>query len=165
MRYRPEHKAEIHQKIVKDASQRVRAEGLNGAVIHHTAPIPGKNALPGVSGRWTSIMRRGISKSCVLVIFITWVTIISFCLMAACKRADPPAARARMQQATIPIWEFRSLVISTAKIIRGHEGCNKTEEKADCCPGATLSPTYEPLQDSSETTRASQRHCQHEMPG
>jgi TetR/AcrR family transcriptional regulator, transcriptional repressor for nem operon len=33
MRYRPEHKAEIHQKIVKDASQRVRAEGLNGAAV------------------------------------------------------------------------------------------------------------------------------------
>jgi TetR/AcrR family transcriptional repressor of nem operon len=33
MRYRPEHKVEIHQKIVKDASQRVRAEGLNGAAV------------------------------------------------------------------------------------------------------------------------------------
>ena len=33
MRYRPEHKAEIHQKIVKDASQRVRAGGLNGAAV------------------------------------------------------------------------------------------------------------------------------------
>ena len=33
MRYRPEHKAEVHQKIVKDASQRVRAEGLNGAAV------------------------------------------------------------------------------------------------------------------------------------
>ena len=33
MRYRPEHKAEIHRKIVKDASQRVRAEGLNGAAV------------------------------------------------------------------------------------------------------------------------------------
>jgi TetR/AcrR family transcriptional repressor of nem operon len=33
MRYRPGHKAEIHQKIVKDASKRVRAEGLNGAAV------------------------------------------------------------------------------------------------------------------------------------
>jgi TetR/AcrR family transcriptional regulator, transcriptional repressor for nem operon len=33
MRYRPEHKAEIHRKIVKDASRRVRAEGLNGAAV------------------------------------------------------------------------------------------------------------------------------------
>ena len=33
MRYRPEHKAEIHRKIVKDASLRVRAEGLNGAAV------------------------------------------------------------------------------------------------------------------------------------
>jgi len=33
MRYRPEHKAEIHQRIVKDASRRVRAEGLNGAAV------------------------------------------------------------------------------------------------------------------------------------
>ena len=33
MRYRPEHKIEIHQKIVKDASRRVRAEGLKGAVV------------------------------------------------------------------------------------------------------------------------------------
>jgi TetR/AcrR family transcriptional regulator, transcriptional repressor for nem operon len=33
MRYRPEHKAEVHQKIVKDASRRVRGEGLNGAVV------------------------------------------------------------------------------------------------------------------------------------
>jgi TetR/AcrR family transcriptional repressor of nem operon len=33
MRYRPEHKTEIHQKIAKDASQRVRAEGLNGAAV------------------------------------------------------------------------------------------------------------------------------------
>ena len=33
MRYRPEHKAEVHRKIVKDASRRVRAEGLNGAVV------------------------------------------------------------------------------------------------------------------------------------
>jgi len=33
MRYRPEHKAEVHQKIVKDASRRVRAEGLGGAAV------------------------------------------------------------------------------------------------------------------------------------
>ncbi len=33
MRYRPEHKAKIHQKIVKDASRRVRAEGLGGAAV------------------------------------------------------------------------------------------------------------------------------------
>jgi TetR/AcrR family transcriptional repressor of nem operon len=33
MRYRPEHKAEVHQKIVKDASRRVRGEGLNGAGV------------------------------------------------------------------------------------------------------------------------------------
>jgi TetR/AcrR family transcriptional regulator, transcriptional repressor for nem operon len=33
MRYRPEHKAEIHQKIVKDASRRVRGEGLTGAAV------------------------------------------------------------------------------------------------------------------------------------
>jgi len=33
MRYRPEHKAETRQKIVKDASRRVRAEGLNGAAV------------------------------------------------------------------------------------------------------------------------------------
>jgi len=33
MRYRPEHKAEVHQKIVKDASRRVRAEGLTGAAV------------------------------------------------------------------------------------------------------------------------------------
>jgi TetR/AcrR family transcriptional regulator, transcriptional repressor for nem operon len=33
MRYRPEHKAQIHQKIVTDAAQRVRAEGLTGAAV------------------------------------------------------------------------------------------------------------------------------------
>jgi TetR/AcrR family transcriptional repressor of nem operon len=33
MRYRPEHRAEIHRKIVKDAAQRVRAEGLTGAAV------------------------------------------------------------------------------------------------------------------------------------
>jgi len=33
MRYGPEHKLEIHQKIVKDASRRIRAEGLNGAAV------------------------------------------------------------------------------------------------------------------------------------
>jgi TetR/AcrR family transcriptional repressor of nem operon len=33
MRYQPGHKAEIHQKIVKDGSERVRAEGLNGAAV------------------------------------------------------------------------------------------------------------------------------------
>jgi TetR/AcrR family transcriptional regulator, transcriptional repressor for nem operon len=33
MRYRPEHKVETHEKIVKDASRRVRAEGLNGAAV------------------------------------------------------------------------------------------------------------------------------------
>jgi TetR/AcrR family transcriptional repressor of nem operon len=33
MRYRPEHKVEVHQKIVRDASRRVRAEGLNGAGV------------------------------------------------------------------------------------------------------------------------------------
>jgi TetR/AcrR family transcriptional regulator, transcriptional repressor for nem operon len=40
MRYQPEHKVEIHQKIVKDASRRVRTEGLTGAgvsaVMHDT---------------------------------------------------------------------------------------------------------------------------------
>jgi TetR/AcrR family transcriptional repressor of nem operon len=33
MRYRREHKAEVHQEIVKDASRRVRAEGLDGAAV------------------------------------------------------------------------------------------------------------------------------------
>jgi len=33
MRYRPEHKLETHRKIVKDASRRVRVEGLNGAAV------------------------------------------------------------------------------------------------------------------------------------
>jgi TetR/AcrR family transcriptional repressor of nem operon len=33
MRYQPEHKTEIHQKIVKDASRRVRTEGLSGAAV------------------------------------------------------------------------------------------------------------------------------------
>jgi TetR/AcrR family transcriptional regulator, transcriptional repressor for nem operon len=33
VRYRPEHKLETRQKIVKDASRRVRAEGLNGAAV------------------------------------------------------------------------------------------------------------------------------------
>jgi len=33
MRYQPGHKAEIHQKIVKDASRRVRSDGLNGAAV------------------------------------------------------------------------------------------------------------------------------------
>ena len=33
MRYQPEHKAEIRQKIVKDAAGRVRAEGLHGAAV------------------------------------------------------------------------------------------------------------------------------------
>jgi TetR/AcrR family transcriptional repressor of nem operon len=40
MRYGPKHKTEVHQNIVKDASRRVRAEGLNGvavaAVMHDT---------------------------------------------------------------------------------------------------------------------------------
>jgi TetR/AcrR family transcriptional regulator, transcriptional repressor for nem operon len=33
MRYGPQHKLETHQKIVRDASRRVRAEGLNGAAV------------------------------------------------------------------------------------------------------------------------------------
>ena len=33
MRYQPEHKAEIHRKIVKDAARRVRTEGLAGAAV------------------------------------------------------------------------------------------------------------------------------------
>lgn len=33
MRYSPEHKAEIHRKIVKDASHRVRTEGMAGAAV------------------------------------------------------------------------------------------------------------------------------------
>jgi TetR/AcrR family transcriptional regulator, transcriptional repressor for nem operon len=33
MRYPPEHKAEVHQKIVKDGSRRIRAEGLSGAAV------------------------------------------------------------------------------------------------------------------------------------
>jgi len=33
MRYPPEHKLETHQQIVKDASRRVRTEGLNGAAV------------------------------------------------------------------------------------------------------------------------------------
>jgi TetR/AcrR family transcriptional repressor of nem operon len=33
MRYSPEHKVKIRQKIVKDASRRVRAEGLTGAAV------------------------------------------------------------------------------------------------------------------------------------
>jgi TetR/AcrR family transcriptional regulator, transcriptional repressor for nem operon len=33
MRYGPEHKLETHQRIVQDASRRIRAEGLNGAAV------------------------------------------------------------------------------------------------------------------------------------
>jgi TetR/AcrR family transcriptional repressor of nem operon len=33
MRYRPEHKVEIHRKIVEDASRRMRAEGIAGAAV------------------------------------------------------------------------------------------------------------------------------------
>jgi len=33
MRYQPEHKAEIHQRLVKDAARRVRGEGLTGAAV------------------------------------------------------------------------------------------------------------------------------------
>src|ERR1700742_3302545 len=33
MRYPPEHKAEVRQRIVKDASLRVRGEGLTGAAV------------------------------------------------------------------------------------------------------------------------------------
>ena len=33
MRYPPEHKTEVHQKIVRDASLRIRAEGLTGAAV------------------------------------------------------------------------------------------------------------------------------------
>ena len=33
MRYLPEHKTEVHRKIVKDASRRVRGEGLSGAGV------------------------------------------------------------------------------------------------------------------------------------
>jgi TetR/AcrR family transcriptional repressor of nem operon len=33
MRYSPEHKAETHRKIVKDASRRLRSEGLSGAAV------------------------------------------------------------------------------------------------------------------------------------
>jgi len=33
MRYKPEHKAEVHQKIVKDASRRIRTEGMTGAAV------------------------------------------------------------------------------------------------------------------------------------
>jgi TetR/AcrR family transcriptional regulator, transcriptional repressor for nem operon len=33
MRYQPGHKVEIHRKILKDASRRVRAEGITGAAV------------------------------------------------------------------------------------------------------------------------------------
>jgi TetR/AcrR family transcriptional repressor of nem operon len=33
MRYQPKHKLETHQRIVKDASRRIRLEGLNGAAV------------------------------------------------------------------------------------------------------------------------------------
>ena len=33
MRYKPEHKAEVHREIVRDASRRVRSEGMNGAAV------------------------------------------------------------------------------------------------------------------------------------
>ena len=33
MRYQPEHKAQVRQQIVKDASRRVRAQGLSGAAV------------------------------------------------------------------------------------------------------------------------------------
>jgi TetR/AcrR family transcriptional regulator, transcriptional repressor for nem operon len=33
MRYRPEHKAETHQQIVKDGARRIRQEGMTGAAV------------------------------------------------------------------------------------------------------------------------------------
>ena len=33
MRYQPGHKAQVHRKILEDASRRVRAEGITGAAV------------------------------------------------------------------------------------------------------------------------------------
>ena len=33
MRYRPEHKAEVRQKIIKDAARRIRTHGMSGAAV------------------------------------------------------------------------------------------------------------------------------------
>jgi TetR/AcrR family transcriptional regulator, transcriptional repressor for nem operon len=33
MRYQPKHKLEVHRKILKDASRRVRAEGISGTAV------------------------------------------------------------------------------------------------------------------------------------
>ena len=33
MRYRPQHRVEVHRKILKDAARRVRAEGIAGAAV------------------------------------------------------------------------------------------------------------------------------------
>jgi TetR/AcrR family transcriptional regulator, transcriptional repressor for nem operon len=33
MRYQPEHKVEVHRKILKDAARRVRAEGITGTAV------------------------------------------------------------------------------------------------------------------------------------
>src|SRR4029077_11886126 len=33
MRYQPEHKIEVHRRILKDAARRVRAEGITGAAV------------------------------------------------------------------------------------------------------------------------------------
>ncbi len=65
-----------------------------------------------------SITRRVDSKSGVLVVFTMRLITMSFFLTAVCKQGDRKGVRARTHKATIHIWEFRSLVISAAKIIR-----------------------------------------------
>ena len=72
----------------------------------------------GASAMSISITRRVDSKSGVLVVFTMRLITMSFFLTAVCKQGDRKGVRARTHKATIHIWEFRSLVISAAKIIR-----------------------------------------------
>jgi TetR/AcrR family transcriptional regulator, transcriptional repressor for nem operon len=113
MRYRPEHKAEIHRKIVKDASRRVRAEGLTGAAVAAVM-------------RDTGLTHGGFYKH-----FASKDELLMEALSQAFTEIGDRLARAAEQSRSSPAWKA---------IVREYLSPERNDQDECQCPLATLAP-------------------------
>ncbi len=113
MRYGPEHKTEIHRKIVKDASRRVRTEGLKGAAV-------------GAVMRDTGLTHGGFYKH-----FDNKDDLLVESLREAFREIEETLVRAAEQAPPGEAWKA---------IVKTYLRLEMCEHPEDGCPLAALSP-------------------------
>lgn len=124
MRYKPEHKAEIHHKIVSDASRRMRTEGLTGAAV-------------------SAVMRdAGLTHGGFYKHFESKDELLIESLREAFGEIADGLARAAEESKPVPAWK------TVVKAYLSAEHC----DHAECgCPLAALAPELARAESSMKT--------------